>query len=157
MSKVLLLNGPCFNFQGIIEPGIYGSTTVKQIEDRVSSSLAKRNIIYESFQSNSENEIIFWLNKQSGADFLLLNPGTLAHRSLRLRDVVLKMKVPFVEVHLTNFYNFQESSYCSIFSDISIGSLLGLGLKGFSLASNLAADFLEQKNEEKTKLIKSIS
>lgn len=148
MCKVILVNGPCNSFSGVHESGINEFASLNEVEKQVSISLSRRNIGYEFFHSNSEEEIIFWLKKQSLADFLLLNPGTLTHTSLGLRDAVLNMKVPFLEIHPTIFFKIEEFEYFSRFSEIAIGTLVGLGLKGFLIASQFAADFLEQKQSE---------
>ena len=152
MSKVLLVNGPSFYLDGNHRTDIYDITCVKEIEKRVSSVLCKKGISYKSIQSNSENEIVLWLKKQRDADFLLLNPGFLAKTSFELRDVVLEIEVPFLEVHLTNFYSCEESVYCSLFSEISIGTIVGLGLKGFLIASKFAVEFLEQETQNLRKI-----
>ena len=145
MPKVILVNGPSFYLDRVHKFDIYGSTCVKKIEKRVSSVFSKRGISYKSIQSNSEDELVSWLKKERDADFLLLNPGSLAKKSKELRNVVLELKVPFLEIHLTNFYFSEDSVYYSRFSDISVGTILGLGLKGFLLASKFAVDFLEQE------------
>jgi len=147
MSTVLLVNGPSHNLLGIYEPEVYGSTGFKEIEERVFSTLRMRKIGYRSFQSNSEEEIIDWLNEQHDADFLILNPGTLTSKSLGLCDAVFQMKMPFLEIQLSNFQKSEEFVSSYYFSGLAMGTLVGLGLKGYSLASEFAADFLEQKNK----------
>ena len=145
MPTVLLLNGPNLNLLGSRETEIYGSTTLTNIEAQVSSLLRKRNIECEAFQSNSEGELIDWLHKQSDAGFLLLNPGALTHTSVGLRDAVLATEIPFLEIHLSNVHQREEFRHHSYFSDIAIGALVGLGVKGYLLATQFAADYLEQK------------
>lgn len=145
MPAVLLLNGPNLNLLGSREPEIYGSTTLTDIEAQVSSALRERKIECEVFQSNSEGELIDWLHKQRDADFLLLNPGALTHTSVGLRDAVLAIEIPFLEIHLSNVHQREEFRHHSYFSDIAIGSLVGLGVKGYLLATQFAADYLEQK------------
>ena len=145
MPTVLLLNGPNLNLLGSREPEIYGSTTLSDIEAQVSSALRERKIEYEAFQSNSEGELIDWLHYQRDADFLLLNPGSLTHTSVGLRDAVLAIEIPFLEIHLSNVHQREEFRHHSYFSDIAIGSLVGLGVKGYLLATQFAADYLEQK------------
>ena len=145
MPAVLLLNGPNLNLLGSREPEIYGSTTLTDIEAQVSSALRERKIKCETFQSNSEGELIDWLHKQRNADFLLLNPGALTHTSVGLRDAVLAIEIPFLEIHLSNVHQREEFRHHSYFSDIAIGSLVGLGVKGYLLATQFAADYLEQK------------
>ena len=145
MPTVLLLNGPNLNLLGSREPEIYGSTTLTDIEEQVSSALRERKIEFEAYQSNSEGELIDWLHKQRDADFLLLNPGALTHTSVGLRDAVLAIETPFLEIHLSNVYQREEFRHHSYFSDIAIGALVGLGVKGYLLGTQFAADYLEQK------------
>ena len=147
MPKVLLINGPNLNLLGSREPEIYGSTTLKEIEEKVEAILSGHEIQCETFQSNSEGEIIDWLHKHRGADFLLLNPGALAHTSVGLRDAVLGVEIPFVEIHLTNIHKREEFRHHSYFSDIAIGALAGLGVKGYLLAAEFAVDFIKQKGK----------
>ncbi|MEC9297273.1 MAG: type II 3-dehydroquinate dehydratase [SAR324 cluster bacterium] len=147
MPTALLLNGPNLNLLGSRELEISGSTTLRDIEKQVSSALRERKIECESFQSNSEGELIDWLQKQRDADFLLLNPGALTHTSVGLRDAVLSTEIPFLEVHLSNVHQREEFRHHSYFSDIAIGALVGLGVKGYLLATQFAADYLEQKSK----------
>ena len=146
MPTVLLLNGPNLNLLGSREPEIYGSTTLTDIETQVSYALRERKIECEAFQSNSEGKLIDWLHKQRDADFLLLNPGALTHTSVGLRDAVLAIEIPFLEIHLSNVHQREEFRHHSYFSDIAIGALVGLGVKGYLLATQFAADYLDQKD-----------
>ena len=147
MQKVLLINGPNLNLLGSREPEIYGSTTLKEIEKKVASILREHKIDCESFQSNSEGEIIDWLHNNRRADFLLLNPGALSHTSVGLRDAVLGVGIPFIEIHLSNVHKREEFRHHSYFSDIAIGALSGLGVKGYLLAAEFAVDYIEQKGK----------
>ena len=147
MPKVLLINGPNLNLLGSREPEIYGSTTLMEIEKKVTSTLRGHEIDCESFQSNSEGEIIDWLHNNSRADFLLLNPGALTHTSVGLRDAVLGVGIPFIEIHLSNVHKREEFRHHSYFSDIAIGALSGLGVKGYLLAAEFAVDYIEQKGK----------
>ena len=147
MPKVLLINGPNLNLLGSREPEIYGSTTLMEIEKKVASTLREHKIECESFQSNSEGEIIDWLHNNRSADFLLLNPGALTHTSVGQRDAVLGVEIPFIEIHLSNVYKREEFRHNSYFSDIAIGALSGLGVKGYLLAAEFAVDYIEQKGK----------
>ena len=147
MPKVLLINGPNLNLLGSREPEIYGSTTLKEIEKKVSSILSGHKIECKSFQSNSEGEIIDWLQNNRTADFLLLNPGALSHTSVGLRDAVLGVEIPFIEIHLSNVHKREEFRHHSYFSDIAIGALVGLGVKGYLLAAEFVVDYIEQKGK----------
>ena len=146
MPKVLLLNGPNLNLLGNREPEIYGSRTLKEIEEKVESILNDHNIDCEFFQSNSEGEIIDWIHKKCGADFMLLNPGALTHTSVGLRDALLGIEIPFIEIHLSNVYKRERFRHQSYFSDIAIGALTGLGVKGYLLAAEFAVDYIRENS-----------
>ena len=145
MPNVLLLNGPNLNLLGTREPGIYGSTNLSEIEEQVSAVLHEHKIECETFQSNSEGELIDWLHQHKKADFLLLNPGALTHTSIGLLDAVQGIDIPFLEINLSNVHQREEFRHHSFFSDIAVGSLVGLGVKGYLLAAQFAVDFIEQK------------
>ena len=145
MPKVLLINGPNLNLLGSREPEIYGSTTLMEIEKKVASTLRVHEIDCESFQSNTEGKIIDWLHNNRRSDFLLLNPGALSHTSVGLRDAVLGVEIPFIEIHLSNVHKREEFRHHSYFSDIAIGALAGLGVKGYLLAAEFAVEYIEQK------------
>ena len=147
MQKVLLINGPNLNLLGSREPEIYGSTTLMEIEKKVASKLREHKIDCESFQSNTEGKIIDWLHNNRSSDFLLLNPGALSHTSVGLRDAVLGVEIPFIEIHLSNVHKREEFRHHSYFSDIAIGALSGLGVKGYLLAAEFAVDYIEQKGK----------
>ena len=145
MATVLLLNGPNLNLLGTREPEIYGSMNLSVIEEQVSAVLHEHKIECENFQSNSEGKLIDWLHQHKNAEFLLLNPGALIHNSIGLRDAVLGIEIPYLEIHLSNVHQREEFRHHSFFSDIAIGSLVGLGVKGYLLAAQFAVDFIEQK------------
>ena len=145
MPTTLLLNGPNFNLLGTREPEIYGSISLSGIEEQVSSVLIEQNIECKTFQSNSEGELIDWLHQHRNADFLLLNPGALTHTSVGLRDAVMGIEIPFLEIQLSNVHQREEFRHHSYFSGIAIGTLVGLGVKGYLLAAQFAIDFIEQK------------
>ncbi|MBC8257809.1 MAG: type II 3-dehydroquinate dehydratase [SAR324 cluster bacterium] len=150
MPTVLLLNGPNLNLLGSREPDIYGSTTLREIEELVTTELNESSIKCESFQANSDGEMIDWLHQNRDADFLLLNPGALTHTSVSLRDAVLGVGIPFLEIHLSNVHQREEFRHHSFFSDIAIGALVGLGVKGYLLAAQFAVDYIEQKGSAST-------
>ena len=145
MPTVLLLNGPNLNLLGTREPEMYGSMNLSGIEEQVSAVLHEHKIECETFQSNSEGELIDWLHQDKNADFLLLTPGALPHTSIGLRDAVQDIEIPFMEIHLSNVHQREEFRHHSFFSDIAIGSLVGLGVKGYLLAAQFAVDFIEQR------------
>ena len=117
------------------------------MEEKGTFILNRYEIVCEAFQSNSEGEIIDWLHIHRAADFLLLNPGALSHTSVGLRDAVLGVKIRFVEIHLSNVHKREEFRHHSYFSDIAIGALVGLGVKGYLLATEFAVDYIGQKGK----------
>ena len=147
MPTVLLLNGPNLNLLGTCESEIYGSMYLSGIEEQVSAVLHEHKIECETFQSNSEVELVDWLHQHKNAEFLLLNPGALTHNSIGLRDAVQGIEIPFLEIHLSNVRQRDEFRHHSFFSDIAVGSLVGLGVKGYLLAAQFAIDFIEQKGK----------
>lgn len=148
MRKVLLINGPNLNLLGRREPALYGDQTLADIEGRLKALAAARGAMLESFQSNAEHELIGRVQAlgEQPVDFLILNPGAFTHTSIALRDALLAVAVPFIEVHLSNVHareGFRQQSY---FSDIAAGSIAGLGPKGYELALAAALDRLDQSS-----------
>ena len=146
MPTVLLLNGPNLNLLDSRETELYSTKTLTDFEKQVSLKLREQEIECLAYQSNSEEELINWLDKQRDAEFLLLNPGTLTNASFKLRNTLLDIGIPFLEIQLSNTHKHEEFQYHSCFSDIAIGSLVGLGDKGYILAAQFAMDFLEKKS-----------
>ncbi len=137
------MNGPNLNLLGSREPDIYGKTSLQEIVRLVTQTLDERGIMLEAFQSNTEGELINWLHERRDAGFLLLNPGALTHTSIALRDAILGVGIPFIEVHLSNVHQREPFRHQSYFSDIATGILVGLGVNGYLLAAEFAADYLQ--------------
>ncbi|MEO8225063.1 MAG: type II 3-dehydroquinate dehydratase, partial [Gammaproteobacteria bacterium] len=128
MSRLLLLNGPNLNLLGRREPHLYGSTTLADIEQAVSAAAAAAGHQLETFQTNSEAALVDRIQQAAGeVDFILLNPGALTHTSVALRDVLLAVGIPFIEIHLSNVYAREEFRRHSYVSDIAVGVITGLG------------------------------
>ncbi|NIN36340.1 MAG: type II 3-dehydroquinate dehydratase, partial [Gammaproteobacteria bacterium] len=110
MGKILLLHGPNLNLLGQREPEIYGSTTLDEIDAAASSQAADLGHELVSFQSNAEHELIDQIHTAMGGgfDFIIINPGALTHTSIALRDAMLSVKIPFIEVHLSNVFSREE-------------------------------------------------
>jgi len=141
MSRILLLNGPNLNLLGLREPAIYGASTLQSIEARLQERARALQLELVSRQSNAEHELIAVIHaaRQDGIDFLLFNPGALTHTSIALRDALLAVALPFIEIHLSNIFAREEFRHRSYFSDIAIGCILGLGPVGYELALEAAA------------------
>ncbi|MGA1599529.1 MAG: type II 3-dehydroquinate dehydratase [bacterium] len=144
-KTVLLLNGPNLNLLGTREPHIYGSTTLADVEQQVMADLQAKGVSCECFQSNSEGALIDWLHAHRGAHFLILNPGGYTHTSVALRDAIGGIAVPFLEVHVSNIHKREPFRHHSYFSDAAVGCLIGLGVQGYRLAAQFAADWLERQ------------
>ena len=145
MATTLLLNGPNLNLLGTLDSEKYGLMRLSKIEEQVSSVLCEQNIECESFQSNTEWELIDWLHQHRNADFLLLNLREFTDISVGLREAVLGVEIPFLEIHLSNVHMPGEFRNKSHFSGVAIGELVGLGVKGYLLGAQFAADFIGQK------------
>jgi len=141
-QTVLLLNGPNLNLLGTREPEIYGSTTLKELEEELIQKFEAAHLFCKVFQSNSEGEMIDWLHENREGKFLLLNPGAYTHTSIALRDAIKAVEIPFIEIHLSNIYQRESFRHQSFFSDMAKGCLVGLGIQGYFLAAEFAIDFL---------------
>lgn len=142
MSRILLINGPNLNLLGRREPGWYGHITLAAIEERLTTQAAARGATIECFQSNAEHELVERVQGLAArpVDFAILNPGAYTHTSIALRDALLAVAVPFIEVHLSNVHAREPFRRHSYFSDIAAGSIVGLGAQGYELALAAALD-----------------
>jgi 3-dehydroquinate dehydratase-2 len=140
MSRLLLLNGPNLNLLGSREPEIYGTDTLSAIEERLRKLSGEAGHELTAFQSNAEHELIERVHAapQAGIAFLIFNPGAFSHTSLALRDALLGVRLPFIEVHLSNTYARESFRQHSYFSDIAVGCIVGLGPLGYELALRAA-------------------
>lgn len=144
MATVLLLNGPNLNALGKREPDIYGHTTLQEIEAGVRETIETAGHAFRCVQSNSEGELVDWLHRHKDADFLLINAASLTHTSIALRDALNFIRIPFVEIHISNVFAREEFRHHSYLSDIAQGMIIGLGPKGYNLAAQYAIDALSK-------------
>ncbi len=144
MARILLLNGPNLNLLGSREPDIYGTDTLSAIEKRAAALAAELGHDLAAFQSNAEHLLIERVQHApaEGVAFLILNPGAFTHTSIALRDALLATRLPFIEVHLSNTAAREPFRHRSYFSDIALGSIVGLGAFGYELAMRAAARHL---------------
>jgi len=144
MARVLLLNGPNLNLLGTREPALYGSDTLESIEQRTAAVAREAGHELIAFQSNAEHELIERVQRAraDGVAFMIVNPGALTHTSIALRDAVLAVGVPFIEVHLSNTQAREAFRRHSYFSDIAVGVIAGLGAYGYEAAMRAAAQRL---------------
>ncbi|MGC1458872.1 MAG: type II 3-dehydroquinate dehydratase [Steroidobacteraceae bacterium] len=146
MARILLVNGPNLNLLGTREPEIYGADTLGDIESRAAAVAKECGHELTAFQSNAEHELIGRIH-QAGreSDFLILNPGAFTHTSVALRDAIAAVRLPFLEVHLSNVHAREAFRRQSYFSDIAVGSIVGLGAYGYELAVRAVARLMAQK------------
>ncbi|MCB5185687.1 type II 3-dehydroquinate dehydratase [Methylobacillus gramineus] len=139
-KSVLVLHGPNLNLLGLREPEHYGRTTLESIDATLKTQAHSSGILLETFQSNHEAELIGKIHAlaKNPADFLIINPAAFTHTSVALRDAVSAVKIPFIEVHLSNIYARESFRHHSYFSDIAVGVISGLGAQGYSLALDYA-------------------
>ena len=143
MARLLLVNGPNLNLLGSREPAVYGSTSLATIEADLAEQARLAGHTLETFQSNAEHAIVERIHQAAadGVDFILLNPGAFTHTSVAIRDALLGVAIPFIEVHLSNVFAREAFRHSSYFSDIAAGCIFGLGAQGYQLAL-MAADRL---------------
>ena len=144
MSAFLLINGPNLNLLGSREPDVYGATRLADIEANAKAVAAKLGHTLDCFQSNAEHELIDRV-QQAGkdrVDFIVLNPGGFTHTSVALRDAMLAVGIPFIELHLSNTFAREEFRQSSYFSDIAASCLFGLGAYGYELAVLAASRYI---------------
>ena len=138
--SILVLHGPNLNLLGLREPNHYGNVTLADIDSTLAQKAATADVALTSFQSNSETELVNKIQSlaTSPVDFVIINPAAYTHTSIAMRDALSAVKVPFVEVHLSNVYAREAFRKHSYFSDIAVGVISGLGGQGYLLALDFA-------------------
>lgn len=144
MAKILVLHGPNLNLLGAREPDIYGSETLDAIHIRLSAQALDNGHTLSFLQSNAEHILIDRIQHclRDLTDFIIFNPAAFTHTSIALRDALLAVNKPFIEVHLSNIHSRESFRHTSYFSDIAIGCITGLGSLGYSLALQYAHHYL---------------
>lgn len=147
MAKILVLNGPNLNLLGTREPEIYGSETLEDVHLRLQQHARAEGHECQCFQSNAEFELLNRIHsaRTDGTGFIIINPGAFTHTSIALRDALLGVGIPFIEVHISNVYTREAFRQKSYFSDIAVGSIIGLGTTGYVLALTAALEKLTAK------------
>lgn len=149
MASILLINGPNLNLLGTREPGLYGTHDLRAIESRLAGQAEALGHRLRAIQSNAEHELVDSVQaaRADAVDFILLNPGAFTHTSIALRDALLAVGTPFIEIHLSNIFSREPFRHHSYLSDIATGCIFGLGALGYELALQ-AADRQLAKDEE---------
>ncbi len=143
MSNILVINGPNLNLLGLREPGLYGSATLESIEDHLRAVGSELGLTLEFYQSNHEGSIVDTIQAARGrVSFILLNAGAYTHTSVAIRDALLGVAIPFIEIHLSNVYAREPFRHHSYLSDKAQGVIAGFGADGYEYALRKAAKLL---------------
>ena len=145
-KSILVLHGPNLNLLGLREPNHYGHATLASINQALSDKAAVAGVALETFQSNAEAELVNKVQSiaSKSVDFVIINPAAFTHTSVALRDALSAVKVPFIEVHLSNVYAREAFRHHSYFTDIAVGVISGLGALGYELAFDYAIRHVHQ-------------
>ena len=145
MAKLLVLHGPNLNLLGKREPEHYGSVGLSEIDARLQMLAREAGHELTTFQSNAEHELVARIHQagEESVAFIIINPAAFTHTSVSLRDALLGVAIPFIEVHLTNVYRREEFRHHSFLSDIAVGIIAGLGPKGYELAVGAVVERLK--------------
>ena len=148
--RIFVINGPNLNLLGTREPGHYGVATLEDITKQLTQLAEVEDAELSSLQSNAEHELIERVQAapKDGIDFIIINPAAFTHTSVGLRDALLAVGIPFIEVHLSNVHAREEFRKHSYFSDIAVGVISGLGPIGYDLALRAAVRYLEDRGEK---------
>jgi len=140
MATILVLHGPNLNLLGLREPGIYGATTLDEINRNLTQIAIAAGHHLQTLQSNAEYELIDRIHdaRKEGVDFIIINPAAFTHTSVALRDALLGVDIPFIEVHLSNVHKREAFRHHSYFSDIAQGVICGFGATSYDLALQAA-------------------
>jgi 3-dehydroquinate dehydratase-2 len=147
MNKIIILNGPNLNLLGERETNQYGASTLSEIEKNCNDYSSQNNIKLSFFQSNIEGEIVeqiqFSRNNQDG---LIINAGGYTHTSVAIHDALKILKIPIIELHISNIYNREEFRHKSLISKVAKGIICGFGTDGYIMSLNAMSQFLENEN-----------
>ena len=144
--NILLLNGPNLNMLGVREPGHYGHLSLAEIERHLQQQAAKQQVTLDCFQANSEEKLIEKIHQSfQKVDFIIINPAAYTHTSVALRDALLAVGIPFVEVHLSNIHKREPFRHHSYFSDVAESVICGCGAQGYDFALQFAVNYLSKK------------
>ncbi|KAI1309861.1 catabolic 3-dehydroquinase [Xylaria venustula] len=150
MSRtILLINGPNLNLLGTREPHIYGSTTLADVVSQAESQASTLGVTLQTFQSNHEGAIIDAIQAaRETVDAIVINPGAFTHTSVAIRDALLGVDIPFVELHVSNVHAREPFRHHSYFQDKAVAVICGLGTFGYTAAIEFAAKHMKIKSRQ---------
>ncbi|MBN2467829.1 MAG: type II 3-dehydroquinate dehydratase [Deltaproteobacteria bacterium] len=145
MNKILVLHGPNLNLLGQREVGVYGTLTLEQINDALEAFAGEHDILVETYQSNSEGDLVTKIQNAKGSwDALVINPAAYTHTSIAIRDALAAIDIPVVEVHLSNIYQREEFRHRSLTAPVAIGIISGFGVDSYLLGLRAAFNYLSR-------------
>jgi len=146
LFRILLINGPNLNLLGKREPAVYGHQTLGDIVDKLQQQAGKLGVELTHVQSNHEGELVEVIHRAfQQQDFILINPAAYTHTSVAIRDALLGVAIPFIEIHLSNVHAREPFRHHSYLSDVARGVICGLGADGYEFALSAAARMLRQQ------------
>ena len=147
MKKIIILNGPNLNLLGEREKSQYGSFTLKDVEKNCANFAKENKIKLSLFQSNIEGELVNLIQKSRNEyDGLIINAGGYTHTSVAIHDALKVLKIPIIELHITNIYNREEFRHKSLISSLASGIICGFGTKGYIMALDAMVNILKNEN-----------
>ncbi|KAK1700960.1 dehydroquinase class II [Colletotrichum godetiae] len=145
-KSILLINGPNLNLLGTREPHIYGSTTLSQLETQSKEHAKSLGADLQSFQSNTEGAIVERIHAARGnVDVIIINPAAYTHTSVAIRDALLGVDIPFIELHISNTHARESFRHHSYLSDKAVAVIMGLGIHGYGYAIDHAVKNIKPK------------
>ena len=147
MKKIIILNGPNLNLLGEREKSQYGSFTLTDVEKTCKEFANKNNLNIDFFQSNIEGELIQKIqDSRKNKDGLIINAGGYTHTSVAIHDALKILKIPIIELHISNIYNREEFRHKSLISRVAKGVICGFGADGYIMSLNAMKNFLKNEN-----------
>ncbi len=141
--SILVINGPNLNLLGTREVNVYGADTMDALVERLSKQAENLEVNLEHFQSNHEGSIVDKIQSARGVhDFILINAGAYTHTSVAIRDALLGVSIPFIEIHISNVHSREPFRHLSFLSDKAVGVIVGFGLDGYEYALDKAVKLI---------------
>ena len=142
-QKIVVIHGPNLNKLGKRESHLYGNATLRDVNDMLERRAAELGLVVETFQSNHEGEIVDRIQAAQGTcSGMIINPAAYTHSSIAIRDALLLLDIPVIEVHISNVYKREPFRHVSMVSDVAAGKIVGLGPKGYQLALDALAEMV---------------
>lgn len=149
-GKILVIHGPNLDMLGQRETSVYGTSTLAEIDEEIKRTAVECGFSADTFQSNHEGELVEKIREAiDGYDALIINPAAYTHTSVALRDALLMLDVPIIEVHLSNIYHRESFRQQSMVADVTTAQIVGFGKDGYSMAVRAAADMIRKAQSEK--------